>query len=442
MAANAPRKRRRMTPEERRAQIIASARSVFLEHGFAGTRVRDIAERAGITENLVYVRFANKNEIYQAAVTDPLDDLVDRLAAAVTETTQAGKPRLALFERFHAVLYASMVEMAPLLAAALFSVPEAGRDYFSEVVLPKFTQAISAVITDVTGFDVDSLELDVLVEGVFGLHFGLALDSIFAKQPVPVDVVARTLAVMFGEGIPTKQKQRLQPQKRRPTVRSVASPTETAGSSLEPAARLSAAERKAQISIAAREVFLESGLAMARTKEIADRAGITEAFMFRLFDGKEELYQTAIEDPAAQLMTSWAQEIHQCIVRGGMAVDTLLAINEQGIAILNDLAPLFVIAVFSQMERGKRFYRQIVEPALSQLLVSTPVASWGSEKVNIDVMWRAIFGVQLGIVIRHQMTDVPIDTSEVARQLTHMIVTGIRRPAGRDASRKARALSS
>lgn len=442
MAANATRKRRRMTPEDRRAQIIAAARSVFLEYGFAGTRVRDIAERAGITENLVYVRFANKNEIYQAAVTDPLDDLVDRLAAAVTETTQAGQSRLALFERFHAVLYASMREMAPLLAAALFSVPEAGRDYFSDVVLPKFTQAISAVITDVTGFDVDSLELDVLVEGVFGLHFGLALDSIFAKQPVPADVVARTLAVMFGEGIPTKQKQRLQPQKRRSRVRSVASATDAAVPGAGPAARLSAAERKAQISTAAQEVFVESGLAMARTKEIADRAGITEAFMFRLFDSKEELYQTAIEDPAAELVTSWANEIGQCVARGDVAVDTLLAINEKGIAILSDLAPLFVIAVFSQMERGKRFYRQIVEPALSQPLVSAPVRSWASERVNIEVMWRAIFGVQLGIVIRHQMTGAPIDTLEVARQLTHMIVTGIRRPAGGDAPRRPRAVGS
>ena len=165
-ASDATRKRRRMTPEDRRAQILAAARSVFLDYGFAGTRVRDIAERAGITENLVYVRFANKNEIYQAAVTDPLEDLVEHLASAITEMTEAGQSRRKLFERFHAVLYTSMVQMAPLLAAALFSVPEAGREYYSDVVLPQFTAAISGVITDVTGFEVDSLELDVLVEGV------------------------------------------------------------------------------------------------------------------------------------------------------------------------------------------------------------------------------------------------------------------------------------
>lgn len=427
-AADASRKRRRMTPEDRRAQIISAARSVFLDYGFAGTRVRDIAERAGITENLVYVRFANKNEIYQAAVTDPLDELVDHLASAITEMTKAGQSRRKLFERFHTVLYTSMVQMAPLLAAALFSVPEAGRDYYSEEVLPKFTAAISGVITDVTGFDVSSLELDVLVEGVLGLHFGLALDSIFATQPLPVDVVARTLTVMFGDGIPTRKKHRL-PPRRAGSSDDITSSAHTPHRVFEPGARLTAVERRSQIALAARQIFVERGLAMARTKEIADRAGITEAFMFRLFNGKEELYQTAIEDPATELVSQWAFELGQIATRGDDAVTTLLAINEQGIAILDELAPLFVIAVFSRMERGKRFYRQVVEPALSQPLASKPLEAWVSADVNIEVMWRAIFGIQLGIVLRHELTGEPVDTLEVARQLTRMIAIGIKKPA-------------
>ncbi|WP_123023271.1 TetR/AcrR family transcriptional regulator [Mycolicibacterium stellerae] len=417
-----------MSPEDRRTQIIAAARSVFLDYGYAGTRVRDIAERAGITENLVYVRFANKNEIYQTAVTDPLDDLVDRLASAITEMSQAGQSRRKLFERFHAVLYANMVEMAPLLAAALFSVPEAGRTYYSDVVLPKFTQAISGVITDVTGYDVDSLELDVLVEGVLGLHFGLSLDTIFATAALPVDVVARTLTVMFGDGLP-RTKRRSRSRKPQSSTRAESSSTRSADTGGQHGARMTAAERKTDVALAARQVFLERGMAMARTKEIAERAGITEAFMFRLFDGKEELYQTAIEDPAAELVRRWARELSEIATRGDDAVTTMLEINEQGIAILDELAPLFMIAVFSRMERGKRFYRQVVEPALSETLSSIPLSGWAPPDVNAEVMWRAIFGIQLGIVIRHELTRTPMDTLEVASQLTRMIATGIKQPA-------------
>ena len=174
-----------------------------------------------------------------------------------------------------------------------------------------------------------------------GLHFGLSLDSIFATQPLPVDVVASTLTVMFGDGIPTRKRQKLRLAPRRVDSQKPATtpPTGSPLAPVEPGTRLTAAQRKAQVALAARQVFVERGLAMARTKEIADRAGITEAFMFRLFNGKEELYQTAIEDPAAELVRRWSYELGQIATRGDDPVTTLLAINEEGISILDELAP-------------------------------------------------------------------------------------------------------
>ena len=72
-------KRTRMTPEARRAQIVESARQVFIESGLSKSRIRDIADKAGVTQALIYYHFKTKAEIYQAAVRDPLDAMVDRL---------------------------------------------------------------------------------------------------------------------------------------------------------------------------------------------------------------------------------------------------------------------------------------------------------------------------------------------------------------------------
>jgi AcrR family transcriptional regulator len=412
-----------MTPDARRAQIIASARDVFLQHGFAGTRVRDIAERAGITENLVYVRFSTKAEIYQAAVTDPLDALVDRLVA---ETSQlADGNRQDVFERFHRVLLASMLDTAPLLAVALFSHPETGRRYYVDVVLPRFTEAITAVISDVTGWRLDSMELDVLVEGVLGLHFGLALDSVFEDRTLDVDKVAHQLAIMFGAGIVAE-----------PPVTAALGGTgggdtdpepAAAAARAEPGARMHAAARRADIALAAREVFVERGLASARTKDIAERAGITEAFMFRIFDGKEDLYRAAIEIPAEELLARLENDIRLVTSRGADGIDTLRAINERGISILSELAPIAVVALFSEMKRGKAFYRRSVIPPLrrAQLYLSG-VAGWDTTGVDPDVLWRAVLGVQFGTVVHHLLTDSPIDAHDVAQRLTRLIVSGIR----------------
>jgi AcrR family transcriptional regulator len=419
---------RRMTPEARRAQIIAAAREVFLRHGFAGTRVRDIAEQAGITENLVYIRFATKAEIYEAAVTDPLDALVETLVEA---TSKLGQPaagdrvgRQRLLERFHATLLANMLDTAPLLAVALFSDPAGGRRYYREVVLPRYTEAVATVIADVSGWPVDSLALDVMVESVLGLHFGLALDSVFDEHTLDADDVGRQLAVMFGPGIVDAA------DPARPAAPIEAAEPEPAP---EPAPdqhgriRMPAAERRADIARAAREVFVERGPAGARTKEIAERAGITEAFMFRVFNGKEELYHEAIEVPAEALMAKLGRDTRDAIARGDGGVGTLRTLIERGIVVLSELGPILVVALFSEMERGKRFYRRSVIPAIRQTqeyLAGVP--GWDTSAVDPGMLWRAVYGLQFGIVVHHLLTEEPIDPAAMAQRLTRLIATGVR----------------
>lgn len=425
---------RRMTPEARRAQIIAAAREVFLRHGFAGTRVRDIAEQAGITENLVYIRFATKAEIYEAAVTDPLDALVESLVAAAgrlgTAADQADRAeRQRVFEEFHRVLLTNMLDTAPLLAVALFSDPVAGRKYYREVMLPRFTEAVAGVISDVTGWPLDSLRLDVLVEGVLGLHFGLALDSIFDERALDAADVARQLAIMFGYGLLDRSdRSRLAPDAVAPAPKVPDTPTETPEpSDPDTRVRMPAAERRADIARAAREVFLERGPAGARTKEIAERAGITEAFMFRVFNGKEELYQEAIEVPAREMMSRLERELHEVIVNGDGGVETMRSLIETGLTVLSELAPLLVVALFSEMDRGRSFYRGSVIPALRQTEeYLTHVPGWDTGAVDPEILWRALFGVQFGTVVHHQLTEEPIDAATIAQRLTRLIATGIR----------------
>lgn len=418
---------RRMAPDDRRAQIIVSAREVFLENGFVGTRVRDIAERAGVTENLIHLRFASKNEIYQAAVTEPLDHLVDRLVAETGKVDGCGSgSRQEKFEQFHKAMLSSMLDLTPLLAVALFSVPESGRVYYAEVVLPRFTEAITEVIADVTGWDADELAIDVLVEGTIGLHFGIALEAIFGSGKLDVDRTAHDLAVLFGGGI--TRKRQLQP--RQPAMeRSVPErPTTTAvRTAVRRGTRMSAEERRTDIVRAAREVFLERGFAGARTREIAERAGITEQFLFRVFNGKEDIYTAAVEDRVEVLLAQLEAQYSEIAGRGASGVETLRAINTAGIAIMAELAPLTVIALFSEMERGRSFYRRALIPtwrkAQSHL---SAIEGWDTAGVDPGVMAQAVFGIHFGTAAHHYLVDRPIDVDAVARRLTQIIASGIR----------------
>lgn len=68
MAAEAPRKR--MSADDRRAQIVAAARRLFAASGFDATTTRQIATEAGISDALIYRHFPDKQALLRAIVED------------------------------------------------------------------------------------------------------------------------------------------------------------------------------------------------------------------------------------------------------------------------------------------------------------------------------------------------------------------------------------
>ena len=63
---NVPRWNRRK--ELRPAEIIAAAGRLFADHGFAATKLDDVAVRAGVAKGSIYLYFATKEELFRAVV--------------------------------------------------------------------------------------------------------------------------------------------------------------------------------------------------------------------------------------------------------------------------------------------------------------------------------------------------------------------------------------
>ena len=73
----------RIPAAARKASIIRSAAAIFGEKGFNGTKTREIAARAGVSEALIFKHFPSKEELYGAILTEesPLPDLLKRIEA-------------------------------------------------------------------------------------------------------------------------------------------------------------------------------------------------------------------------------------------------------------------------------------------------------------------------------------------------------------------------
>ncbi|HZG32693.1 MAG TPA: helix-turn-helix domain-containing protein, partial [Sphingopyxis sp.] len=67
----------RFSSAERRASILAAAKEVFIRSGYAGARTKDIAIEAQINEALIYRHFASKEELFDAAVIEPLESWLE-----------------------------------------------------------------------------------------------------------------------------------------------------------------------------------------------------------------------------------------------------------------------------------------------------------------------------------------------------------------------------
>jgi AcrR family transcriptional regulator len=73
------------TPRKRRA-ILAAATEVFLQHGYLGASMDEVAAKAGVSKQTVYKQFENKERLFAEIVLGTSDQLMDGLVQAYAET--------------------------------------------------------------------------------------------------------------------------------------------------------------------------------------------------------------------------------------------------------------------------------------------------------------------------------------------------------------------
>lgn len=79
-----PRKsRKRMVPEERRAQLLEVASTILSERGVEAVRIPEVAEAAGVTRPVVYRFFPSRQAIFIALLEDLSKSIDDRLEDAL-----------------------------------------------------------------------------------------------------------------------------------------------------------------------------------------------------------------------------------------------------------------------------------------------------------------------------------------------------------------------
>jgi len=87
--------RSRLPRHARQAQLLEAAAVAFLERGFDGTSMDDVAQQAGVTRLIVYRNFESKSDLYRSVLNAVLLDLATEFGAvALEEVRERGAAHL------------------------------------------------------------------------------------------------------------------------------------------------------------------------------------------------------------------------------------------------------------------------------------------------------------------------------------------------------------
>lgn len=127
-------RRKDARPEE----ITAAALEIFVERGFAGTRLEDVAARAGVSKGTLYLYFANKVDLFKAVVREGLVSPIDEMRSVVEKFDgHSFELVCGLLRGWWTRIGSTPLSGIPkLIIAEAGNFPEIARFYMAEVVEP------------------------------------------------------------------------------------------------------------------------------------------------------------------------------------------------------------------------------------------------------------------------------------------------------------------
>ena len=154
-----------------------AARELFATKGYAGTTTKEIAERAGVSERLLFSHFGSKDELFQVAVEEPFLQVV----ADYMSSWEVERPGLSAEDRIHRFvggLFDLARENRAILRSALARRAEGGDDPEERLIsdLARALQGLegtAVAVEEPYGFR--GLDPPVTVAAAGAMIFGMAL---------------------------------------------------------------------------------------------------------------------------------------------------------------------------------------------------------------------------------------------------------------------------
>jgi AcrR family transcriptional regulator len=294
--------------------LLRQAGALFSVRGYRATSTRDIAERAGASEALLFRHFGTKQQLFRQAILEPFGLAMDGLRVELgrgDEPLPALIRRLSAFMVEHRALFRSLIATSGVGDGPAIELARQGsplRGLFELV-----EQRMVAAAGDRAGALDPPNTARVIVALV--LASSVLDDWLFvglAEPPSQERVAAELEAlVIFGcTGRPSTTPSSL-PSAPGPVAPRAAWPETPERPRPRPRERTTNRQRRSRhevrhaVLVAARELFSAQGYPGTTTQQIATRAHVSETSLYRHYANKRTLFEQAIFEPFEHWVTSY-----------------------------------------------------------------------------------------------------------------------------------------
>jgi TetR/AcrR family transcriptional regulator len=130
--------RRSRRKEARPGELLTAALDLFVEKGYAGTRVEEVAQRAGVSKGTLFLYFASKEELFKAVVRENISGRFDEWNAefVLFEGNTPDMLRYCLFSWWERLGSTKASGIPKLMMSEAQNFPELASFYQAEVMQP------------------------------------------------------------------------------------------------------------------------------------------------------------------------------------------------------------------------------------------------------------------------------------------------------------------
>jgi AcrR family transcriptional regulator len=145
VAAHSPARQRRK--EARPQELLHAALALFVEKGFAATRIEEVAERAGVSKGTLYLYYPSKEELLKAVIREYLSNQIEAGAEQVRlhVGSNAELLRTLLCDWWLGVFDSPAAGVFKLVITEVRSFPEIAA-YYSGAVIEPGSQLVADVL--------------------------------------------------------------------------------------------------------------------------------------------------------------------------------------------------------------------------------------------------------------------------------------------------------